>query len=142
MINHLVQDPVLTITGMTRKRLADYRNDGRPGVTYVNVDLRDRDALRSAVQKTRPDLIFHLAAAGVRDPFLPLPEALDHNLGGTINLLDAAFAGEGAPSVKKLIVCRTPGERTAMNHYAASKAAAWLMCRMFARLACGKRLAF
>ena len=33
----------------------------------------------------------------------------------------------------RLIISRTPGEYSAMNPYAASKAAAWQFCRMYAR---------
>jgi nucleoside-diphosphate-sugar epimerase len=71
---------------------------------------------------------------GVADPFLALDTALRHNLYGTINLLRAAFGSfeEGAPPAR-VIVARTPGELTSMNHYAASKAAAWQICRMYAR---------
>jgi UDP-glucose 4-epimerase len=100
----------------------------------VTADLRDFEATVNSLQTARPDLIFHLAAAGVRDPFLPLQEALEHNLHGTVNLLRAAFelrAGGRAP--QQLIIARTPGEKSAMNHYAASKAAAWQVCRMYAR---------
>lgn len=132
LIRFLQQDTSLQITGLVRQ-MDERIENSRPGLTYAAVDLRDAAAMRSAVQDAGPDHIIHLAAAGVRDPFLALEKALDHNLQGTINLLSAAFERQAGPPVKKVIVCRTPGERTAMNHYAASKAAAWLVCRMYAR---------
>ena len=98
------------------------------------VDLRDFEQVRQAVRAVQPDIIFHLAAAGVGDPFLAVEDAVGHNLFGTINLLRAAFpeaSTETGP--RKIIVSRTPGEYTAMNTYAASKAAAWQFCRMYAR---------
>ena len=97
----------------------------------VFADLRDFDATKRAVDSAEPDAIVHLAAAGATDPFLPLETALRHNLYGTLNLLQAAC--ESSPTVKKIIVGRTPGEKTAMNIYAASKAAAWNFCQMYAR---------
>jgi len=105
-----------------------------PDIALVLADLRDIESTIVAVEKARPDVIIHLAAAGVRDPFLPIEEALVHNLLGTVNLLRAAFElKSGGIQVKQMICGRTPGERTAMNHYAASKAAAWQICRMYAR---------
>ncbi|MCH8922589.1 MAG: aminotransferase class I/II-fold pyridoxal phosphate-dependent enzyme [Planctomycetes bacterium] len=75
----------------------------------------------------QPNRVFHLAAAGVSDPFLDVRVALRVNLDGTLNLL-RAVAGS-AP----VIVARTPGERAALNVYATSKAAAWQFCRMYHR---------
>jgi nucleoside-diphosphate-sugar epimerase len=47
-----------------------------------------------------------------------------------MNLLRATF--KQAPSTKRLIVARTPGERGPTNVYQASKAAAWSFCHMYA----------
>ena len=97
----------------------------------VFADLREFDATKRAVDSAEPEAIIHLAVAGATDPFLPLETALRHNLYGTLNLLQAAC--EPSPIVQKIIVGRTPGEKTAMNIYAASKAAAWNFCQMYAR---------
>ena len=105
-----------------------------PRIELVFADLRDYQATAAALRTAKPEQIFHLAAAGVRDPFLPLETALAHNLNGTVNLLRAAFerqAGDQAPV--QLITGRTSGEVSALNHYAASKAAAWQICRMYGR---------
>ncbi len=108
-------------------------NKTRPVVDMVYADLRNYQLTARAVRQARPDKVIHLAAAGVSDPFLPVNTALSHNVTGTLNLLRACF--EGDHNVQQLIVARTPGERTAMNVYAASKAAAWAFCRMYARTA-------
>lgn len=102
-----------------------------PRTTSVYADLRDAHATTLAVQQAKPDIVIHLAAAGVTDPFLPIKTALDHNVNGTLNLLQACF--ENSSTTRKFIIGRTPGERSAMNHYAASKAAAWQFCRMYGR---------
>lgn len=102
-------------------------------VELVTADLRNYAAIKAVISRTCPDLIYHLASAGVRDPFLPLKDALEHNLHGTVNLIQAAFEGHEDGGVKQVIAARTPGERSVMNHYAASKAAAWQICRMYAR---------
>jgi UDP-glucose 4-epimerase len=57
--------------------------------------------------------------------------AVRHNLTGTLNLIRACF--EKNVGVTQLIVARTPGELLGINPYAASKAAAWEFCRMYAR---------
>jgi len=103
----------------------------RPQVEAVYADLRNVKLTVRAVEEVAPEQIVHLAAAGTTDPFLPVNDALRHNLQGTLNLLRAAF--EKTFTTRQMIVARTPGERSAMNVYAASKAAAWNFCQMYAR---------
>ncbi len=100
----------------------------RLGIVYA--DLRDGQAACDAVQEAAPEMVVHLAAAGVTDPFLPVETAIAHNVSGTLNLLHACCE-QAAPA--QIIVARTPGERDAQNHYAASKAAVWQFCRMYVR---------
>ncbi len=97
----------------------------------VYADLRNFRLTSRAIAEARPTHVIHLAAAGVTDPFLGLDTALRHNLNGTLNLIRACF--EKCQSTQRLIVARTPGERTSMNVYAASKAAAWNFCQMYGR---------
>lgn len=99
----------------------------------VYADLRSFQLTSRALRSAAPDIVIHLAAAGVTDPFLNVQSALSHNVTGTINLLRASFESVG--TVKRLITARTPGEATAMNTYAASKASAWSFCQMYARTA-------
>lgn len=105
----------------------------RPRLDTVYADLRNYQVTARAVRQARPERVVHLAAAGVTDPFLNVHTALSHNVTGTLNLLRACFEAYG--DVAQVIVARTPGERTAMNVYAASKAAAWTFCEMYARTA-------
>ncbi|MFN2137763.1 MAG: NAD-dependent epimerase/dehydratase family protein [Candidatus Promineifilaceae bacterium] len=105
----------------------------RDRLVIVYADLRDYQMTRRAVQAVRPDVVFHLAAGGVSDPFMAIDAALEQNLSTALNLLRAAYEEERSPRPDRLIVVRTPGEITAMNPYAASKAAAWQICAMFAR---------
>lgn len=97
------------------------------GVEWHEGDLRTASTVARAVRKADPELIFHLASAGVTDPFLPEDTALRVNLNGTLNLLRA----NGGRA--RVVMARTPGERAAMNVYAASKAAAWSFARMYVR---------
>lgn len=102
-------------------------------LVVVYADLREYHATRRAVHSVRPDLIYHLAAGGVSDPFLAVDGALEQNLFTTLNLLRAAYDDEFSPKPSNLITVRTPGEISAMNPYAASKAASWQFCSMYAR---------
>lgn len=106
-------------------------NQLRDQYEVVYADLRNFQLTLRAVQQSAPEYVIHLAAAGVTDPFLSTEVALRHNVTGTINLLRACF--EKSHGVQQMVVARTPGERTAMNVYAASKAAAWNFCQMYAR---------
>jgi UDP-glucose 4-epimerase len=91
------------------------------------VDLRTASAVSRVLDGIEPSIVFHCAAAGVSDPFLPPDEAIRSNVYGTINLL-RAIKGRA-----QVIVLRTPGEIEALNVYAASKAAAWSFCKMYRR---------
>ncbi|HMT19820.1 MAG TPA: NAD-dependent epimerase/dehydratase family protein, partial [Promineifilum sp.] len=102
-------------------------NKIRAKVDVVYADLRNFQLTARALRQARPDRIIHLAAVGVSEPFLNVNTALSHNVTGTINLLRACFESDNL-DVQQVIVARTPGERTVMNVYAASKAAAWAFC--------------
>lgn len=102
----------------------------RPVIESIDlheVDVRTFSVVAKAVDAIAPDVVFHCAAAGVTDPFLPPDEALRANVYGTIHLL-RAIKGRA-----RVIVLRTPGELDALNVYAVSKAAAWQFCRMYRR---------
>ena len=103
----------------------------RQQLNVVYADLRNFHLTSRAVAVANPTHVIHLAAAGVTDPFLGLDTALRHNLTGTLNLIRACF--EKRQGIQQLIVARTPGERSSMNVYAASKAAAWNFCEMYGR---------
>ncbi len=96
-------------------------------VDVHKVDLRTAGAVARAIDLIDPAFVFHLAAAGVTDPFLPPDKAIRTNVYGTIHLL-RAIKGRA-----RVIVLRTPGEIEALNVYAASKAAAWQFCQMYRR---------
>lgn len=106
-------------------------NELRPHLQPVYADLRNFNLTSRAIRDAAPEQVIHLAAVGVSEPFLPVNPALSHNLDGTLNLIRACF--EKGSGVAQLVVARTPGEWTAMNVYAASKAAAWQFCQMYTR---------
>jgi CDP-glucose 4,6-dehydratase len=69
------------------------------------VDLRDADGVRSALQRLKPDLVFHLAAQplvrrGYREP----AATFDTNVMGLVHLLDAVRA---TPSVRAVVNATT-----------------------------------
>ena len=93
---------------------------------FVRMDLASPDEIR-ALDGVDPTLVFHLAVAGASDPFLPPEDALRVNVFGTMNLLQTL--GGRVP----VVVARTAAERNPSSPYAASKAAVWVFCQMFAR---------
>lgn len=103
----------------------------RDRLTAVYADLRNLQLTARAVRAATADAVVHLAAAGATEPFLGVETAVRHNLTGTVNLLRACYEKSIPP--QQVIIARTPGERSAMNVYAASKAASWAFCQMYAR---------
>jgi CDP-glucose 4,6-dehydratase len=60
-------------------------------VDDVRGDVRDRDAVRAAIARARPDVVFHLAALAIVRAALEDPTAAyDVNVLGTAHVLDAA----------------------------------------------------
>jgi nucleoside-diphosphate-sugar epimerase len=105
------------------------------------VDIRDAAAVQAAVIDSQPEYVFHLAAVGITDPFLPLELALAVNTYGSLNVFRACFQSMPTGSVRRLVHTGTPYEYgegaqcepTPINPYAASKAAAFAIARMFHR---------
>ncbi len=113
-------------------------------VEIHHADVSQRDALRRAFEAIRPEIVFHLAAVGMSQPFVAVEVALRTNVHGTVNLLEAAQQ----TGVQRFIHSGTAyeyGQRNQVheigldegldpiNTYAASKAAAWAFVRMYAR---------
>lgn len=68
-------------------------------------DIRDRDALRGAIARAQPDLVFHLAAQPlVRRSYVDPIETFETNIMGTVNLLEAV---RDCPSVSAVQVITT-----------------------------------
>ena len=69
------------------------------------VDLRDATAVRAAVQRFEPEVVFHLAAQPlVRRSYLDPAGTFDTNVMGLVNLLEAVRA---APSVRVVVNATT-----------------------------------
>ncbi len=104
-----------------------------PNVDYRDGDVRNYAQLRRLVETVAPQVIFHLAAVGVNDPFIAEETALRVNVQGTLNLLRAIRRTGG---VQRIVVTGTSyeyganGQLDPGNVYAASKVAAWAFCRM------------
>lgn len=63
-----------------------------PGVQYYQVDIRNADDVRSAIREIRPNDIYHLAGVSAVDLSWSNPRlTYEVNVGGTFNLLEAAF---------------------------------------------------
>lgn len=136
-VSHLLTQPETAVSLLLRetysgsKPLPPEFAARRDQFDIVYADLRNFRLTVRAVREAEPDVVVHLAAAGVTDPFLNVDTAVRYNVTGTLNLLRACF--EKTFSTERLIVARTPGEKSSMNAYAASKAAAWQFCEMYAR---------
>jgi CDP-glucose 4,6-dehydratase len=65
-------------------------------------DIRDLENLRTVLKKSRPEIVFHLAAQPlVRHSYLEPVETYETNVMGTVNLLEAC---RSTPSVRSIIV--------------------------------------
>jgi CDP-glucose 4,6-dehydratase len=77
-------------------------------IEHHDVDLRDLDAVRKAVNKVKPEVIFHLAAqAIVRVSYESPIETLDTNFMGTAHLLQAVREAGYSSERPCAVVCIT-----------------------------------
>jgi CDP-paratose 2-epimerase len=75
----------------SERNLEWLRETGQPSLAYVKGDVCDADAVRDAVERARPEAIYHLAAqvavtTSVEDPRTDFAV----NAAGTVNVLEAA----------------------------------------------------
>ena len=60
-------------------------------IDHTTVDIRDRQAIHTAIARAEPDVVFHLAAqALVRRSYVEPLDTLETNIVGTANVLSAA----------------------------------------------------
>ncbi|HEY73965.1 MAG: hypothetical protein B6I35_04665 [Anaerolineaceae bacterium 4572_32.2] len=117
-----------------------------PGVeAHLPLDARDGDAVRAIVAEAAPQVVFHLAAAGVTAPGIDPALALAVNVGGALHLLEV-LRERGIGRIVLVGTCHEYGAREMVeggnrtdcydpfNAYAASKVAAWAFGRMYWRM--------
>ena len=75
-----------------RANLAEIQNSPKPHrFSFIELDIRDQALVRKLFEQTSPEVVIHLAAmAGVRASIEQPHLFFDVNIGGTLNLLDAA----------------------------------------------------
>lgn len=104
-------------------------------------DLADRDAVNDAIRHIKPEWVFHLAAHGAYSWQTGLPEIVQTNIVGTMNLVEAAAAA----GVEVLVNTGSSSEYGYKDHapsetelvepnsyYAVTKATATMFCRFTA----------
>lgn len=68
-------------------------------IHHVDGDIRDADALKAVMAKTKPEMVFHLAAqALVRRSYADPKTTFDTNVGGSVNVLEAVRATDSVRS--------------------------------------------
>jgi nucleoside-diphosphate-sugar epimerase len=116
-------------------RLEDIRKD----VAVYEADLTDREGLQKAMNRARPEWVFHLAAHGAYPNQTDLDQMIATNIQGTANLLRAAervgaeaFVNSGSSSEYGYKDhAPSEDELTEPNsHYAVTKVAATNLCRL------------
>jgi dolichol-phosphate mannosyltransferase len=116
-------------------RLEDIRKD----VAVYEADLTDRGSLQKAMNKARPEWVFHLAAHGAYPDQTDLDQMIATNVQGTANLLRSAervsveaFVNSGSSSEYGYKDhAPSEDELTEPNsHYAVTKVAATHLCRL------------
>ncbi|MBP1608319.1 MAG: NAD-dependent epimerase/dehydratase [Acidobacteria bacterium] len=128
---------------LKRRNISDLQT--RAPVNVYEVDILDRDALKEAFEKCRPDIVVHLAAwAGVR-PSLQRPALYATvNVTGTVNVLELAreyapgcFIFGSSSSVyggnEKTPFSEDDPVDCPVSPYAATKRAGELLCHAYSR---------
>ena len=122
------------------------RQAAATGALIFDADLRDRPAVRAALQAFRPDAILHLAArAGIRASLQNPRLYVETNVNGTLNLLDEAaalgitrlvFASSSSVygNNPKVPFAETDALTSIASPYAVTKLAAENLCRIYAHL--------
>lgn len=114
----------------------------QPEISLHAADLEDAPAVMHAVERIRPDWVFHLAAHGAYSWQTKLHRIVSTNVVGTANLVEAClrtgfevFVNTGSSSEYGL-KDHPPAEEEALepnSYYAVAKASATFLCRYTAR---------
>jgi len=116
-------------------------NQNLKNFSYINLDLKDKDRLKDAIKKIRPQKIFHLAAYPDKEPtFENTDECIQNNIQGTLNLIHAldnieydSFINIG--SYKEYSGSNVPFKETdalfPVSSYAISKACTEMFCKAY-----------
>jgi UDP-glucose 4-epimerase len=105
------------------------------GVRAIPGNITIPENVTEALAAAQPGLVIHLAAIGVTNPDLPFTAACAVNVGGVINVLDAA---RQIATVNRIVLAGSSYEYGArrsddgldpFNAYSASKVAAWAFAR-------------
>ena len=72
-------------------RIEDFKDK----FVYHTIDLTDFEAVKSAIQQIKPDVIFHLAAYGVDYRQQDIHQTIDVNINASVNLFEAFLANNG-----------------------------------------------
>lgn len=131
---------------LSRKRLNLQEIRGAGDFEFVEVDIRDMDALRKIAERVQPEIIIHLAArAGVR-PSIEQPALYESvNVAGTVNILEIARIVKAQRVVfgssssvygvtSTVPFCEDDPKTRPISPYAATKLAAEMMCYTYAHL--------
>jgi CDP-glucose 4,6-dehydratase len=115
-------------------------------VKHIEGDIRDLKTVQKVFSKSKPEIVFHLAAQSlVRDSYENPKDTFDTNIGGTVNVLEAI---RHCPTVKSAVIVtsdkcyenkewtRGYRENDAMgghDPYSASKGATEIVCAAYGR---------
>ncbi len=109
-----------------------------PRTTWVTLDVRNPASVAWAVERSEPEVVFHLAAISAAAPGVDPMLTVAVNVGGTVHLLEALRSR----TVRRVVLAGTCYEYGARdttegldpyNVYAASKVAAWAFARAYWR---------
>lgn len=151
--SHLVRELVarqnnVIVLDIQRKRKSFFVLDGlEKKVKFFRVDVRDKAKLISLTKKYHPTYFFHLAArAIVEDVYANPDEALETNILGTINVLEAARQNKNTKAVLVTSSDKAYGKKTSKyvesdalkgdHPYEVSKSAADLISITYAKTYC------
>ncbi|NQV79467.1 MAG: NAD-dependent epimerase/dehydratase family protein [Alphaproteobacteria bacterium] len=78
------------VTVASRQARTAQRLAGLDGLTTLDVDCRDGDAVAQAMTAADPEVVFHLASSSFNPPTTSAKDHLEVNALGTLNVLEAA----------------------------------------------------
>lgn len=133
------------VIALSRRETVRLAGDAQGAVTEVSVDLRDAEAVRAAVARARPDVVYHLAAlSSVGRSWESPAQTLSENTATAVNVLEALRLQAPGARVVWVSTCEVYGVPDALplaesapiqpaNPYAVSKASAEMLAAVYAR---------
>lgn len=127
---------IIDLPKVNQKKIRDFKDQ----VQLIEADIVDAELIQSIVNTIKPDYVFHLAGYGINSIHNDIKKAIDINIFGSVNLMNAVsdtnckmFVNMGSSAEYGDKICRMETSLNPNTIYGSTKASSTLILHQIAR---------